>query len=427
MDKKKMTEKKGYSPAEDFDDGWDDLEIEDLDVDVEDADDTEEYDDAAKEIDADDIDDADTDESDTDENDMDMEEAGDDYEEYDDEDEDTAEDDDAEDALGRKEKRLRVSIHLVLGILILGILGLCFYKYKTFGNRITQEDIDAIPTPENPEIETYDYFTANPMQDDGTFPEDDGVTTVVCFGNAPFADDKDSDSSVCSLFAKDSQAVVYNYAVADSLLAAHENPFTTDYPMDAFSFSYLISSLVSGDKTRLEEAYASMEAVPAGLQSSMDELFSLDFRTVDMVYIMYDGSDYLENSMIYHDQIPDEPRYIAGSLTAGIDDLRNAYPWVDIVVMSPTFAYAVDENGKYVSSDIQKNEWNVGLSLYFMKEYETAFDNQVSFVDNFYGAIHEDIASDYLTDNLHLNEEGRKLIAKRMYDSLTALQNLQKQ
>ena len=162
MDKKKITEKNGYSPAEDFDDGWDDLEIEDLDVEADDTDD------AAEEIDADDIDDVDTDE-----NDMDIEETGDDYEEYDDEGEDTAEDDDAEDALGRKEKRLRVSIHLVLGILILGILGLCFYKYKTFGNRITQEDIDAIPTPDNPEIETYDYFTANPMQDDGTFPEDD--------------------------------------------------------------------------------------------------------------------------------------------------------------------------------------------------------------------------------------------------------------
>lgn len=412
MDKKQMTEKKGYSPAENLDDGWDDLEIEDLEI---------------EDLDGD----SDGNEVDVEEAGMDTEETGDDYVEYDDEDEENEDeeenDSDAEDALGRKEKRLRVSIHLVLGILILGILGLCFYKYKTFGNRITQEDIDAIPTPENPEIETYDYFTANPMQNDGTFPEDDGITTVVCFGNAPFADDKDSDSSVCSLFAKDSRAVVYNYAIADSLLAAHENPFTTDHPMDAFSFSYLISSLVSGDKTRLEEAYASMENVPAGLQSSMDELFSLDFRTVDMVYIMYDGSDYLENSMIYHDQIPDEPRYIAGSLTAGITALRNAYPWVDIVVMSPTFAYAVDENGKYVSSDMQKNEWNVGLSLYFMKEYETAFDNRVSFVDNFYGAIHEDIASDYLTDNLHLNEEGRKLIAKRMYDSLTAVQNLQKQ
>ena len=160
MDKKQMTGKKGYSPAENLDDGWDDLEIEDLEI--EDLDD-----------------DSDGNEVDVEEAGMDTEETGDDYVEYDDEDE---ENEDEEDALGRKEKRLRVSIHLVLGILILGILGLCFYKYKTFGNRITQEDIDAIPTPENPEIETYDYFTANPMQDDGPFPEDDGVTTVVCFG-----------------------------------------------------------------------------------------------------------------------------------------------------------------------------------------------------------------------------------------------------
>ena len=32
MDKKQMTEKKGYSPAENLDDGWDDLEIEDLEI-----------------------------------------------------------------------------------------------------------------------------------------------------------------------------------------------------------------------------------------------------------------------------------------------------------------------------------------------------------------------------------------------------------
>ena len=144
MDKKQMTEKKGYSPAENLDDGWDDLEIEDLEI---------------EDLDGD----SDGNEVDVEEAGMDTEETGDDYVEYGDEDEENEDeeenDSDAEDALGRKEKRLRVSIHLVLGILILGILGLCFYKYKTFGNRITQEDIDAIPTPENPEIETYDYLT----------------------------------------------------------------------------------------------------------------------------------------------------------------------------------------------------------------------------------------------------------------------------
>ena len=102
MDKKQMTGKKGYSPAENLDDGWDDLEIEDLEI--EDLDD-----------------DSDGNEVDVEEAGMDTEETGDDYVEYDDEDE---ENEDEEDALGRKEKRLRVSIHLVLGILILGILGL---------------------------------------------------------------------------------------------------------------------------------------------------------------------------------------------------------------------------------------------------------------------------------------------------------------
>ena len=316
----------------------------------------------------------------------------------------------------------RISIHVIIGILIVLVLGLCIYKYKTFGNRITQEDIDAIPTPDNPEIETYDYFAALLQPDGMAFPEDDGVTTVVCFGNAPFADDRNSNDNICSLFAEKSGATVYNFSIADSLLAAHENPFSTSYPMDAFSFSNLVSIFADGNTALLEEAYAVMGTVPPDLTATMDELCTLDFRTVDYIYIMYDGSDYLENSMVYHDEIPDEPRYIAGSLTAGIRTLKEKYPWIKIVVMSPTFAYAIDENGSFVSSDMQKNEWNCPLSLYFMKEYETAFDNQVSFIDNFYGAIHEDIASDYLTDNLHLNQAGRELIVQRMQYALEKLQ-----
>ena len=323
---------------------------------------------------------------------------------------------------GRREKKLRVSIHLIMAVVILLILGLCIYKYKTFGNRITQEDIDAIPTPDNPEIETYDYFTAVVEPDGADFPADDGVTTIVCFGNAPFADDKDSKDNICNLFAEKSGATVYNFSIADSLLAARENPFSAAYPMDAFSFSNLVSIFADGNTALLEEAYDAMGTVPTDVKDSMDELLQLDFQTVDYIFIMYDGSDYLQNSMIYHDQIPDEPRYIAGSLTAGIRMLKEKYPWINIVVMSPTFAYAIDENGNYVSSDMQKNEWNCALSLYFIKEYETAFDNQVSFVDNFYGAIHEDIASGYLTDNLHLNQAGRDLIVQRMQDALDNLQ-----
>ena len=42
----------------------------------------------------------------------------------------------------------------------------------------------------------------------------------------------------------------------------------------------------------------------------------------------------------------------------------------------------------------------------------------VSFVDNFYGSIYEEIAEEYLKDNILLNEKGHALLADRFLDAL---------
>ena len=315
-------------------------------------------------------------------------------------------------------KKFRLNAHFILLFIIILFIGLTVYKFFNFGNRITKEDIDKIPTPEDAEIQSYDYFIPNLIEDDGTFPEDDGETTVVCFGNAPFADDRNSDKNVCNLFAKNSGATVYNCSIPGSYMAAQNNPYDNSNAMDAFSFSYLADYFAAGNKDMVEQAYSTMGTVPADIKSAMNELDKIDFTKVDVIYVMYDASDYLDGSMVYHDEILDEPRYFTGSLTGGIAKIREAYPWIRIIVMSPTYAFAIDENGEYVSSDKQKNVWNVSLSLYFMKQFETAYREQVTFVDNFYGCIHEDIAKDYLTDNLHLNQAGREKVAQKMLDAL---------
>ncbi len=321
-----------------------------------------------------------------------------------------------------EKKKFRLNIQLILFIVILIFAGLVIYKYKTFGNKITQEDIDAIPTPENAEIQSYDYYIPNLVKDDGTFPEDDGETTILCLGNAPFSDDKGKDNNTCNIFAKNTGAKVYNCSIPGSYLAALNNPYEDSNPIDAFSFPYLVEYMTENNTEMVDKAYAKMGDVPDDIKDSIELLSEIDYEKIDVIYFMYDGSDYLDNSMIYHDQIPDEPRYIAGATQRGITMLREKYPWIRIIVMSPTYAFAIDENGNYVSSDIQKNEWNCSLSLYFMKQYETAYREQVSFVDNFYGAVHEDIAKDYLIDNLHLNDKGRELVAKKMQDALENLE-----
>ena len=87
--------------------------------------------------------------------------------------------------------------------------------------------------------------------------------------------------------------------------------------------------------------------------------------------------------------------------------------------MSPTYAFAVDDEGKYISSDQYiYNDQDV-LSTYVIKQFGYAYDREVTFVDNIYGTITEDNADEYLIDNIHLNTEGRKKVAERFVYALT--------
>ncbi len=116
-----------------------------------------------------------------------------------------------------------------------------------------------------------------------------------------------------------------------------------------------------------------------------------------------------------------DTRFFTGSMMSGINLIRQTYPWIQIIVMSPSYAFDVAEDGSFISSD--SKEFGVGrLSSYFFYQYDACAAAEITFIDNFYGGIREDNATDYLTDNLHLNTAGRKFIAaqmKRVLEKLT--------
>jgi hypothetical protein len=90
--------------------------------------------------------------------------------------------------------------------------------------------------------------------------------------------------------------------------------------------------------------------------------------------------------------------------------------------MSPTYAYVINEEGEYVSSDlycyIKDPEVSHKLSNYaLLLERETA-PQGISFVDNIYGTINETNADQYLLDNISLNVDGRKKLAERFVYAL---------
>ncbi len=310
-----------------------------------------------------------------------------------------------------------INSHTILLLVFLLTVGVIVYRFLNWGVRINPNDIEV----EQQKPETMDLFL--PLLDENYNEvqlEDTDGTTIVCFGNAPFADDRDSKNNLANLIADKTGATVYNFSISGSYLAAENYTLDTSLePMDAYNFYWLTQLAVKGPiSTRyLHAAKVLGEDTPPEATEVCDAIWNLDFSQVDVITIMYDATDYLEGNKMYSDSNPTDIEQFTGNLEAGIELLQDTYPWIRIIVMSPTYAYAVDKEGNYVSSDQYTYGRDV-LSTYAIKQQESCSNRGVSFVDHIYGTIHEDNASDYLIDNLHLNQAGRELVADRFIEAL---------
>ena len=313
-----------------------------------------------------------------------------------------------------------INIHTVCIAIILLVIAGIFFSLKNWGTKIKPEDLIALP-PGTYE-DTLDCILPIMNQDENAVnPADDGITQIVCFGNAPFADDRDISDGLANLIATDANAVVYNCSISGSYLSALNPSFDAEtHPEDAYNFYWLtVLGLFKDADSFIPTANEKLGSkAPADAMEVYDRLLQLDFNKIDTVVIMYDASDYLNGNPMYSDDNPTDITTFTGNLSAGIELIQNNFPHIRIIVLSPTYAYGLDKDGNKVSSDIQKYGWDV-LSTYVIKESDACSECQVSFVDNLYGTITEDDAPNYLTDHLHLNQDGRKRVAARFIDALT--------
>lgn len=313
-------------------------------------------------------------------------------------------------------KFLRSGLLLHLGFLLL-LFVLAFLIVNVIRNYGTKKNLDDYEG--NYDREVLDSIMPL-LNEENLNIVDDGKTTIVAFGNSPFADDRDSKDSLANIIEDMTGATVYNCSVANSYLAAEGVTLSKEIaPLDAFNFYWLTTAFCLRNN---EHVYQDIfdylgEALPADGKEAYETLMEIDFNTVDVITIMYDGSDYLAGHYMYSDQNDTDIQQFTGNMCAGIDLIKATYPHIRIIVMSPTYAFAINESGQYVSSDQYRYGQDV-LSTYVIKQFGYSYDREVTFVDNLYGTITEDTAPDYLIDNLHLNVDGRRKVAERFVYAL---------
>lgn len=322
----------------------------------------------------------------------------------------------------KEKKGFRLNTHIILIIIFLLLVVVAVCKFVNWGEFIDQEELfkdgEGIYVPD-----TYDNMV--PLyNEDGTITPlntSDGLN-IVLFGNAPFADDRGKENSLPAMIEELSGGTVYNCSISGSYAAAENSYLDPAYnPKDAFTF-YWMSILACHGKVKDFYGQAVRilgDSAPPEALEVQKTLATLDFSEIDVIAVMYDATDYLLGRPVADVEDASDFQQFTTNIAAGLDLIQSTYPHIRIIVLSPAYAFAdqIDENGEYISSDIYLYA-DHPLSYYAYREALVCAERSISFVDNIYNTFNEDNAKSYLTDNLHLNEAGRRKIAERFNTAL---------
>lgn len=309
-------------------------------------------------------------------------------------------------------RSFHINIHAILLCAIALIIGFSAYRLYVWNK--------GVPSDYDPNYQTTD-FDVEAM--DSIIPlvsdkleghEDDGVTTILCLGDDPFSLNK-GEGGLSEQIAAKTGATVYNGSFTGTTIATVDASYNSWYLLDAFSFSSIAKSLVSGDFDLM--TYNASFIYDDDYPVTTKMLASLDMDKVDVLCIMYDASDYINMRPSDDPNDPNNVLAYTGALRTGIEAIQEAYPHIRIVVMSHTFCHSINEEGRFMNGD--RTDLGHGtLSHYLQKEFDVCMDCSVSFIDNFYGSVNEDNYLDYMTDYIHFNDAGRELLAERFAECI---------
>ena len=188
----------------------------------------------------------------------------------------------------KKNTGILANIQLILLAAIVLVIGFSAFRLYKW-NKGTPSDYDPNYQTTDFDIEVMDnLIPLAPDKREGF--ADDGVTTILCLGDDPFSLDQ-GENGLAEQIAKKTGATVYNGSFTGTTMAAQFASYNDGYILDAFSFSYVAKSLAEGNFDLMKTA--ATYSYDENFAKTTQMLSELDMNTVDMICVMYDGSDYI--------------------------------------------------------------------------------------------------------------------------------------
>ena len=217
--------------------------------------------------------------------------------------------------------------------------------------------------------------------------ESEDKVKIVVFGDSIWDSERGEDG-ISERIMEQIDVEIYNCAIGGTT-AAVVNESTQWYDWQSRSFNgmmYIANDIVSADK--LISGYPAQEVIS-----------NVNFEEVDYVIVSYGLNDYFSDVPIYPQEYFDLKSYV-GALRHGAHKLKEKYPNLEIILTSPTYC-------KWFSGERQFE-----LGSYVEAARGVAQEMNLHFLDMYHAlGKNPDEKTEYLSDGVHLNAEGRELYA----------------
>ncbi len=295
-------------------------------------------------------------------------------------------------------------VHIAIVVVIGAVIAFSIYKLLKW-NAGTVETEGVVEG--NFEVEVLDQVFLLP-DDMKALHEDDGKETILFLGNDSLTYYENENGFAQQVEAK-TGATCINVGFPESTVARKNAEGDDSYRLDAFSFYNVSKAIVEQDFTLQDDTAAGME--DSRYSKNTEVLDELDMTTVDTLVVFYDASDYLNLRIGMNPDNDKDPITYSGALNAGLSALKEAYPYIRIVSLSFPMCYAYDSSGAPVSGD-EYDFGNGRLTTYLQFMIDVSGGTGVTFIDNYYGMMHDDKDWSWLLDHIHVTADCNKKMAE---------------
>ena len=242
---------------------------------------------------------------------------------------------------------------------------------------------------------------------------------IVVFGDSVFGLVRD-ETAISAQLEKRLGKSVYNAALGGTTMARQVGDGRLDYGKGSFSMLSLAKSVEAGD-FGVQRAARMRENVTEYFPEVIQGLEELDFGQVETVLLQQGVNDYHAGTPIDNLEDPYDAYTFLGALRSVVRCLRQVNPDIRIVLVTPTFAWYFQDGKELTCEELDYGQGF--LESYVEAELQLAQELEVEVIDvyhEFYPHENPEDWTQYTTDGLHPNEQGRQKLAERLAEALGA-------